>query len=337
MLYKNKFALLFCLLIVALCFSFTNASKKKLTPEQQALKNKMKAERMKKSEAADKLIRHVKAKDFKKVVLNDNENLWIVFYGSKKCPHTQKFNPKWLQFQKNMDDGLYNFENIKIGKIECYGEQFDFCVSQKNQYWPELMFYFKGEKKGTYDGEDEIEDIVKYIKSKKKSLMKVKSTKTVIQSKNSLPTNKPSKQSPPRPTKGVPPKAPAKRPPKQAPSKQVPQTKALKGVPEVIKNKDNSINDNFIDEEIDNSIDDKNNEVENAIEDDFISQPKKNVNIEDNLSVEEGSSHVLLYSIGGCAACVAGLLFAKKRFRGHGYTSFFGNYPIRYKYYKNIV
>jgi hypothetical protein len=330
------------MLIVALCFNFTNAAKKKLTPEQQALKNKMKAERMKKSEAADKLIRHTAADEFNDTVLNDDENLWIVFYGSRKCPHTQKFNPKWLQFQENMDNGLYNFENIKITKVECYGEQFKFCVSQENQYWPELMFYYKGVKKAAYDGEDEIEDIVKYIKENKDSLMKEeeKSTKTVKPNKSGIPTDRPTK-------KPAPPKKPSKRPPPSVPSKKPPKAATKK----IEKQDDNDIiedinqdidENNAIDEEIDNSIDDKNNEIENGIDDEDIGTGNKNQSTENeqNLEQTQGSSHVFVYSIGGCAACVAGFLFAKKRFRGAGYTRVGGNErtaQMKYKYDKHIV
>jgi len=354
MIFKNKFTFLLVLLIVAVCFNFVNAAKKqKLTPEQQALKNKMKAERMKKSEAADKLIRHSTVEEFKKEVLNDEENLWIVFFGSKKCPHTQKFNPKWLQFQQNMDDGLYNFENIKITKIECYGEQFNFCVSQENQYWPELMFYYKGVKRGTYDGEDEIEDIVKYINDKKDSLMKVKSTKTVKPLKSDLPSKKPGKNPPPKnPSPKNPPKkptkAPAKRPPPTKPVKDLPPPKNEESKDNDIDNDDieeediiNNDNNNDIDEEIDNSIDDKHNDVENGIEEDDYSIPKNgNAENDETLGQNEGSSHVLVYSIGGCAACVAGLLFAKKRFRGKGYSRIGGgerSARTRYKYDKYIV
>ncbi|KAL6605659.1 hypothetical protein U3516DRAFT_598880 [Neocallimastix sp. 'constans'] len=360
MIFKNKYTLLLVLLVVAVCFNFVNAAKKqKLTPEQQALKNKMKAERMKKSEAADKLIRHSTVKEFKDEVLNDEENLWIVFFGSKKCPHTQKFNPKWLQFQQNMDDGLYNFENIKITKIECYGEQFDFCVSQENQYWPELMFYYKGVKKGSYDGEDEIEDIVKYINEKKDSLMKVKSTKNVKPLKSGLPSKKPGKNPPSnKPSTKNPPKkptkVPAKRPPPPKPVKDLPPPKneeskdnesddnEIEEIDVDDNNYENNNSNNGIEEEIDNSIDDKNHEIENGIEEEDYYIPKKGGNVENNeaLDQNEGSSHVLVYSIGGCAACVAGLLFAKKRFRGQGYSRIGGNErtaQMRYKYDKHIV
>jgi len=123
MLLKNK--LIFLVVIVALCFNLTFAkSNKNLTPEQQALKQKLKAERKKKSEAADKLIKHSTVEEFKNTVLTDPDNLWIVFYGSTHCAYTQKFNPKWLQFQQNLESGLYGFNDVKITKIECYGKQF---------------------------------------------------------------------------------------------------------------------------------------------------------------------------------------------------------------------
>jgi len=249
----------------------TFAAKKKLTPEQQALKNKLKAERIKKSNAADKLIRHSTIDEFKSNVLTDTENLWVVFFGSKKCPHTQRFNPKWLQFQENMDNGLYNLDNVKITKIECYGDQFDFCMSQNNQYWPELMFYYKGVKKAVYNGEDEIEDIVKYLKSKKSTLMKesIKTTKAVKQVNNRITTKQPPSQIKSRPTK-KPTKQPATRltkspPPtyKQINSEKV-QTLRPKAPPAVTSKK--PITKNVVEND---NIDDNmetDNDVNNAIE-----------------------------------------------------------------------
>ena len=122
---KNKLILLL-VLVITFCINVGEvyAAKKPLTPQQKELKEKLKAERMKKSEAADKLIRHITPDEFKSTVLTDTENLWVIFYGSKKCPHTQKFNPKWLQFQQNLDDGVYNLENVKIAKVECNGKYF---------------------------------------------------------------------------------------------------------------------------------------------------------------------------------------------------------------------
>jgi len=111
---KNRFIFLLVLIVVcSINATIAYAAKKPLTPEQKALKEKLKEERMKKSEAADKLIRHITTDEFEDTVLKDEDNLWIVFYGSKTCPHTQKFNPKWLQFQDNLDNGIYNLNNIK--------------------------------------------------------------------------------------------------------------------------------------------------------------------------------------------------------------------------------
>lgn len=341
MLYKNKFNYLL-ILIVALCFNLSFAAKKPLTPEQQALKNKLRAERIKKSEAADKLIRHSTIEEFKSTVITDPDNLWIVFYGSKKCPHTQKFNPKWLQFQQNMDNGLYNLENVKITKIECYGNQFDFCVSQGNQYWPELMFYYKGVKKGVYDGEDEIEDILKFVQDKKSKFMKEskKVTKTVKEVKSGLPTKKP-----------TPPKKPTKQPPakqtKQPPVKQTKQPKqpivrptknpptAPKTIPVPPPQPPKNV------EEIDNSIDiDNDNAISEVDGDDNIGFDNT-INEEYNYIDEpKESSHVVAYSVGGFAAFSAIFLFTKKRFRGHGYArvgSSDRNPHMKYKYDKHIV
>jgi hypothetical protein len=352
MLYKNKCFTLF-VLIVALCISLTFAAKKQLTPEQQALKNKMRAERKKKSEAADKLIRHTTSEEFKSTVLDDTENLWVVFFGSSHCPHTQKFNPKWLQFQNNMDNGLYGFENIKITKIECYGKQIDFCVSQNNQFWPELMFYYKGVKRGVYnEDEDEIEDIVKYIKANQSRLMKekttkstktTKTTKTVKQDKSGFPTSKPSKNPPNKPVN-----KPSKQPPTfNKPTKSINKTKepVAKPTKNVVEN-DNIIdnnNDNNIDNNIDNGIDnsiDIDNDINNEIED--VNEDNNNNDKSSEFlynETEQGSSHVVAYSIGGCAACIAGFLFAKKRFRGHGYSRIGDarNPQMKYKYDKHIV
>jgi len=336
MLFK-KYSFFLVLLIVALCFNYVTAAKKKLTPEQQKLKNKLRAERKKKSEAADKLIRHTSAEDFDKIVLNDDKHLWIVFYGSKKCPHTQKFNPKWLQFQQNMDNGLYDFDEIKITKIECLGKQLDFCVGQDNQYWPELMFYYKGVKKAAYDGEDEIEDIVKYIKDNKDKFMNAgeKKTKTVPEKSNLPPKKASNQESAKKPPKTTP---QAKRPP--------PTVKQTKQPPNVEENIENGIEDdveNNIDEENDeNGIDeneDNNNENYNNYEDYNYKNYKQPVNTETETTENTSSSHVGLYSVGGVAACALCFIFAKKRFRGRGYSRVSGNDrpQTRYKYNKHIV
>ena len=104
-MYKSKIAL-FALLILVLCSNFATA----ISSE----------ERRKKSEAADKSIDHITPAQFKKTVLKDNSNLWIVFYGSKTCKFTQEFNPKWLTFQKNIKKNTYGFgNNVKVAKIEC--------------------------------------------------------------------------------------------------------------------------------------------------------------------------------------------------------------------------
>lgn len=305
MLFK-KYSFFLVLLIVALSFNFvTAAKKKKLTPEQQALKNKLRAERKKKSEAADKLIRHTSSDEFQKTVLEDEEHLWIVFYGSRKCPHTQKFNPKWLQFQQNMDSGLYDFDNVKITKIECYGEQLDFCVDQGNQYWPELMFYYKGVKKAAYDGEDEIDDIVKYIKKNKGKFTgeKKKTTKSVPE-KSSLPTKKPAD----KPTKQETKDLPAKKPTKTPPSPKRPPPTVAKQPP----NTEEKDIENAIDEDVENNIEE---EIENAID-----ENEENNEGNDQLTNIEnienpGSSHIGLISVGGLAACGLGFVFAKRRFR----------------------
>jgi len=253
-------------LIVALCSNFANAAKQPLPPELQPLKLKLKIERMKKSEAADQKIRHITVDEFEKTVLTDDENLWIVFYGSKKCPHTQKFNPKWLQFQENMDNGLYNFDKIKIVKVECYGEQFDFCVARGNQFWPELMFYYKGVKKASYEGEDEIEDIVKFIKEKKNSFMEgAGNVINKIQNKSDIPTDNPTKV--PTPSNN-----PTKRPPPQAPSKKPPEAVVEVKAPEKVEEVKEEVNAPEKVEEIkeDNDIyeDDTNNKDSNEIKED---------------------------------------------------------------------
>lgn len=353
MLFKSKYISLF-VLIVALCFNLTFAAKAKkpLTPEQQALKQKLRAERKQKSEAADKLIRHSTIEEIKNTVLTDTDNLWIVFYGSYKCPYTQKFNPKWLQFQQNMDSNLYNLDNVKITKIECYGDQYDFCVSQGNSYWPELMFYYKGVKKGVYDGEDEVEDIVKYIKANKSKFMKEtpKSTKTVQKGKSGLPTDKPTKKpAPPKnPSKTPPPsnskqtknideqqtKQPVAKPSKNPPTypqttKEVPQT--TKKIEEV---------DNSIDLDVDNGIEDIDDNIgynNNNNSNDKATQNKTTEPVEES---EQGESHTVAYSIGAVAAFGACFLFVRKRFRGYTYARVGGsdrNPQMKYKYDKHIV
>lgn len=283
---------------------------------------------MKKSEAADKLIRHITTDEFEDTVLKDEDNLWIVFYGSKTCPHTQKFNPKWLQFQDNLDNGIYNLNNIKIAKIECKGKNFKFCVSQDNQYWPELMFYFKGEKKAAYDGEDEIEDIVMYIRSNQDKFMGKKSTKT-------LPAKKPAKQIQQENTK---------KPVKQIPAKQPPAVYKAAKQPPTPQNNDSQNNvPNFkpsenTDDDFDN-IEEK--EVEETIEDNY-DNGGTGVYINDNTLDDAPGSHFIVYTIGGCAVCIGGFLFAKKRFRGgHKYSRVGGNErrpsQMKYKYDKHIV
>jgi len=322
MLFNSKTALL-VLLIIALCFNYVNAAKKvKLTKEQLALKEKMRAERRKKSEAADAKIQHTSAENFKDVVLNDEENLWVVFYGSKKCPHTQKFNPKWLQFQENMKSGVYGFENVKFTKVECYGKQFDFCVSQDNQYWPELMFYYNGVKKGAYDGEDEIEDIVKYIKEKKDIFMKntkSKTTKTVKENDDESPVTRP-------------PKNPSKRPPppKKPSTKTIPPTYQKE---DESKEVNNAINDEYENNYGDEPVEIKHNNINTNVE---------NANDQAIEEIEEKgkSSHTGLYTVGGCVACVACLFFIKNKFRSRGYMKVGTgerSAQMRYKYDKHIV
>lgn len=327
---KNRFVFLLVLIVIC-CINATvaYAAKKPLTPEQEALKKKLKEERMKKSEAADKMIRHITPDEFKQTVLGDKENLWVVFYGSKTCPHTQKFNPKWLQFQDNMDNGIYNLDNVKIAKIECKGNNFKFCVSQDNQYWPELMFYFKGEKKAAYDGEDEIEDVVGYIRRNKDKFMGIKSAKT-------LPSKKPAKQiqqeNTKRPVKQIP---SAKQPPAAyKASKQPPNVKIDDSQDNVPNFKSSENNDDDFD-----NIEEK--EVEEAIEDNY-DNGSTTVYFNDNTLEDAPGSHFIVYTLGGCAVCIGGFLFAKKRFRGgHKYSRVGGNErrssQMKYKYDKHIV
>jgi len=324
---KNKLILLL-VLVITFCINVGEvySAKKPLTPQQKELREKLKAERMKKSEAADKLIRHVSPDEFKSTVLTDTENLWVIFYGSKKCPHTQKFNPKWLQFQQNLDDGIYNLENVKIAKVECNGKYFKFCVSQDNQYWPELMLYYNGVKKAAYDGEDEIEDILKYIRSKKDKFMGVKS---------GLPSKKPTKQIPKentkRPTKQMP---SSKQPPTVNKSTKQPPPPPSKELPPKVPNFNISGDD-----DVDNVNE---NEIEETVDDNYDNGGTGDY-INDNTLIDEApGSHFIVYSVGGCAACIAGLLIARKKFRGgHRYTRVGGNErrtsQMKYKYDKHIV
>jgi len=354
----NKLTIFFTL-IVALCFNMAFAAKQNLTPEQLEQRKKLKEERIQKSEEADKLIRHITVDEFKNNILTDKENLNIVFYGSHRCPFTQRFNPKWLSFQRNFDKKRYEEladAKIKIQKIECYGENFDFCVSQGNQYWPELMFYFKGKKIATYDGEDEIEDIVKYIADNMKKFMEINNVESKENAKDNNDnketdknTNNESKPAKPE----LPPKKPVDTKPKKVVEqkpKEVPQQieQKPKEIPKPIEQKPKEIPavNNAIDEN-DNAIDE--NEIKNQ-HNDFIyndesnnkakTEDKKPLYAEPMDPVEEGNSHTVIISVGGLAACAAGFMFAKKRFRGHGYARVGSNErssQMRYKYNKHIV
>lgn len=392
--FKNK---IFYLLILTILVVAVNAAKKKLTPEQQAIKNKMKAERKKKSEEADKNILHTSINEFNETIMTDTQHLWVVFYGSKNCPFTQKFNPKWLEFQTKLWAGeIPGLQDVKITKMECTGAQFKFCVKQNNKFWPELMLYYKGEKRDVYDGEDEIDDVIVYLQEKRKEIIDgpIGSSKKILKKPTTkIPPNlrsKPAKALPTKAAKAIPNRIKSTKAPPKKVTMEDDEDKQIKA--EVENNKLNNINGKKTadtkhipggaakgkeeneeddkngvnmylnddddktneedgekpDEEIDqdmmddddttNGKDSKNNKDTNEYME-YVEESNK-LNEEMSAQNQSGSSHVVMFSVGGLVLGAIGLIYYRGHKKSTAYApvnSGIGGYRVsqmKYKYNK---
>ncbi|KAI9208317.1 thioredoxin-like protein [Polychytrium aggregatum] len=65
---------------------------------------------------------------------------WVVFFGTKWCPHCQKLTPKWLKMQQAVQEYAPNFN---VRKVECTRNE-AFCDGQNIQGYPTLKLFVDG-------------------------------------------------------------------------------------------------------------------------------------------------------------------------------------------------
>ncbi|KND03453.1 protein disulfide-isomerase domain [Spizellomyces punctatus DAOM BR117] len=94
-----------------------------------------------------------------------SKGAWLVFFGSKSCPHCRKFTPTWLEAQRKVKAMKKDFH---LGKVECTGRAVneDLCTDQKIEFYPTVKLYLNGKLMDTPDDIKEISKLMNYIESK---------------------------------------------------------------------------------------------------------------------------------------------------------------------------
>ncbi|KAJ1565576.1 Thioredoxin domain-containing protein 5, partial [Cladochytrium tenue] len=115
------------------------------------------------SEEADRDIRHVEHADVASAL---ESGVHVVFFGATWCRYTQRFNPKWLQVQRQYDASTWRagVKNFGIHKVECSHDEF-FCTQNhhtENGY-PTINLYVNGQFVEEYMGADDVEPMLHYI------------------------------------------------------------------------------------------------------------------------------------------------------------------------------
>lgn len=119
-------------------------------------------------------VKVVVGKNFKDVVLNDQDDVLMEFY-APWCGHCKKLAPIWDQVAADLKD----VPNLVIAKMDSTANEVE---NVEVQGYPTLKFYPKGSKGSPidYDGGRETEDIKNWLKEKSASYKKYSENKAEL-------------------------------------------------------------------------------------------------------------------------------------------------------------
>ncbi|KAI8999808.1 thioredoxin-like protein [Gaertneriomyces semiglobifer] len=105
-------------------------------------------------EEADSKALYIPPADFDKTI---SEGQWLVFFGSKTCPHCRAFTPTWVQVQQEV---LPNHPGFYMGKVECTGRAVneDLCEANKVKFYPTVKLFHNGK---LIEEAEDIRDVAK--------------------------------------------------------------------------------------------------------------------------------------------------------------------------------
>ncbi|KAJ3017180.1 UNVERIFIED_CONTAM: hypothetical protein HDU68_011811 [Siphonaria sp. JEL0065] len=114
--------------------------------EAEPTLSKEDAKRLKKKmikDAADKADLSITQLETTAVKAKTAQGTHLLFYGATYCPFTQKFTPKWLEFQNLYDSKPEWNALFSIYKVQCAPDE-EFCVGEGVDGYPTLFFYSDG-------------------------------------------------------------------------------------------------------------------------------------------------------------------------------------------------
>ncbi|KAJ3080269.1 Thioredoxin domain-containing protein 5 [Quaeritorhiza haematococci] len=157
----SRLVLLLTLLVALLSATTTTVDARLLRRKSAEAKAQLKEL----AEAADKEIDFISQEDLDSTI--QNGGVWLVFFGAKWCPFTQRFTPKWLEVQELVKaNGL---SKLNLRKLECSINE-SFCREHQAGDYPTVNLYVDGKLVEEYPDVDEVENLYKYIEKQAKTL-----------------------------------------------------------------------------------------------------------------------------------------------------------------------
>ncbi|KAI8826812.1 uncharacterized protein EV422DRAFT_511512 [Fimicolochytrium jonesii] len=134
---------------------------------QAGLAKEQRIERKRLADEADKSIFFIKGQVGEALREADT---WILFYGASWCPYTQRFTPKWLKVQQEFEARNYTSSNVHIAKIECSingdrDSNSHLCEVDDVDAYPTILLFVDGKRVEEYMGQDEVNDVLKYVEA----------------------------------------------------------------------------------------------------------------------------------------------------------------------------
>ncbi|KAJ3032449.1 hypothetical protein HDV00_007524 [Rhizophlyctis rosea] len=119
-------------------------------------------------EEADKHIHFIKEAEVDSVVAEPGVK--FIFFGARWCKYTQRFTPKWLKVQDEIEGDSYLSKNLVMRKVDCTERMKvhgSLCANIYDEHggWPTVLHWVDGTPKGEYPDEDEVANLSNYIKT----------------------------------------------------------------------------------------------------------------------------------------------------------------------------
>ncbi|KAI8616681.1 hypothetical protein BC830DRAFT_177314 [Chytriomyces sp. MP71] len=133
----------------------------KMETAEEARKRKRKEKLKAAADEADAMIRHLNPVKVGETLRNGT---FALFFGASYCPLTQRYTPKWLDFQHLYDVTLAWHVHFTIYKIQCADDE-QFCVDMGVDGYPTILLWRDGRLLAEWDTDEVVRDAVAFVAS----------------------------------------------------------------------------------------------------------------------------------------------------------------------------